>query len=200
MPLNNVPQAGQSLLQTRDAIANNFTTIDTAFTIDHVSYNNANQGKHNQITFPAHTGSLPFVAGEIGLFNQNQAPTGKPDIWLQRGVSAPYPMTGYDFTGSLNNTVGWSYLPSGLKIIWGRNTITAGGQRFIQFANAGLGGIATFPGFSSFVGCPTVTRFLPSVGTTSAFMVVQVLTLTDITVNSSDASNGVQFYWSVIGM
>jgi hypothetical protein len=125
MPLNDVPLATQTLGVTQPLIRGNFSTINTAFSIDHVSYLDANQGKHNQVTFPVHVGSVPAVgapiASEIYLFNQNAAPTNVSDIWLKRGSGTAYPIT-----GSQQADNGWTYLPSGILLKWGQSGDLAG--------------------------------------------------------------------------
>lgn len=119
MALSLVPQSTDTLASTQQPILQNFTTINAAFLVDHVEYALANQGKHNQITFPIHTGTIPANgapdANEIYLVNQNAAPTNIPDIWMQRGAGTPFPIT-----GSEESSPGWSYLPSGILLKWGQ--------------------------------------------------------------------------------
>lgn len=112
--LNIIPTAGQTLNQTRDPIRNNFTSLQNVFGVDHATYGSVNEGKHNQITFPAHVGAIGSTAGELYLFNQTAAPTNVPDIWLKRGAGTAFPMT-----GSGNAVNGWTYLPSGILLKWG---------------------------------------------------------------------------------
>lgn len=115
MALNNVPQAGQNLQETRDDIRNNFSTIDTAFSVNHVPYNSpSDQGKHQFVTFPQiASGSVPAAgAQELIVSNQTNADTGRTELYLKRNAGTPVPITaGVD--------TGWSYLPSGLLMKWG---------------------------------------------------------------------------------
>ena len=148
MALNNVPLSGQSLNVSRPLISQNFTTIDTAFSQDHVGYGSGTQGQHKQITFPSGlvTGQpFTYLAGQIGLQNLNQAPTSRPDLWMSRGAAAAFPITGYASVGS----TAWTYMPSGFKIIAGTNTTTSSRTKTIIYSDAGNGGIATFPGFTT---------------------------------------------------
>lgn len=123
-PISIVPQSGQTLAQTLLPIQQNFNTINLDFAVDHVGYGaSADEGKHNQVTFPIHLGSIAPLTTEIVLFNQNNSLTGISDIWMQRGTppasgSNPIPITGSLQNPSLTN--GWSYLPSGILIKWGR--------------------------------------------------------------------------------
>lgn len=123
-PISIVPQSGQTLAQTLIPIQQNFNTISLDFAIDHVGYGaSADEGKHNQVTFPIHTGAIAPLPTEIVLFNQNNALTGISDIWMQRGTAPISGINPVPITGSLQNPAlasGWSYLPSGILIKWGR--------------------------------------------------------------------------------
>lgn len=198
MSLNNVPQSGQTLGQTRVPINQNFSVIDTAFTVDHVSYNTAGQGKHNKVTFPLNPGAV-FAANEIGLFNQNAVPTNRPDVWMARGVAAAFPITGYDNGGS----VAWSYLPSGLKIIGGNNTTSAGtsGNRTIVFASTAGGGLDSFPGFNSFIMTIQVTRVDPSTPGGQNFVGIKSYNNAQcIFQNMNGSGTASNFLWLAIGL
>ena len=84
--LNNVPTPTQTLGQTNAPILSNFTTIDTGFSVDHITFGAAGVGFHKQVTFPDVTASVPsFLAGQMGLFNENAVPTSRNDIWMARG-------------------------------------------------------------------------------------------------------------------
>lgn len=65
-----IPNNGQSLLQTRDAIKNNFTTINTTIAVDHVAMNEANQGKHDQSTYVAQGSDPTTLAGEFAVYSK----------------------------------------------------------------------------------------------------------------------------------
>ena len=73
MALNLVPNAGQNLAITRDPIRNNFNTIDTAFSVNHVSYGLAGQGKHNFVSMPVQAAPPVTAAAEMALFVQDDA-------------------------------------------------------------------------------------------------------------------------------
>lgn len=194
MALNDTPQAGQSLNVTQNPIRQNFITIDTAFSVDHAAYGSANVGKHNKITFPLQGAAPAFVANEIGLFNQNAAPTNRPDIWMSRGVAAAIPITGY-VMGGTNLGNGWTYLPSGLLMAWGRSTTGAGNNVTITYANE----LTNFPGFTTANAFPQLTR-LSGAGTSTNFVTLTAYNQTTFQVYSSAAGTNVQFAWLVIGI
>jgi hypothetical protein len=192
MALSNVPLTGQNLNVTKVPINNNFSVIDTAFLQDHVDYNASGQGKHTRVTFVDNPGAT-FLTGEIGLFNKTDVPTNRPDIWLTRGTAAPYPMTGY-MLGGTNNGNGWSYLPSGLKMAWGRST-TGGGSSVTLTYTAEL---VNFPGFTTVNAFPIVSRIAS--GAATNFVSLTNYTQTTFQVTASAGGTGVQFAWFVIGI
>lgn len=207
MALNNVPVSGQDLNTTRPLINSNFSVIDTAFNQDHVDYNLGNQGKHEQTTYVPNITVKTFLANEIGLFNDTPASTGRPDIMLQRnvtGVGPLYPMTGYAFagTGAATGGIGWTYLPSGYKMMHGTVTTSAGGTAVITYA--GVNGIASFPGWTgdgsgNFVGTIQLTR-IDSSGTSNGFprLIAINPNLTSFTIQSSNNSQET-VTWFVLG-
>jgi len=67
---NNIPQATDDPSQSQSQILNNFTSIDTVNSVNHVAYNDANQGKHKFLQMPEQ-GSVPTTAAnEGGLFTK----------------------------------------------------------------------------------------------------------------------------------
>ena len=207
MALNNVPVSGQDLNTTRPLINSNFSLIDTAFQVDHVDYNIAGQGKHLKTTFVPNAVGKAFLLNEIGLFNDTPASTARPEIMLQRnatGVGPLYPMTGYAFAGTGANTggIGWTYLPSGYKMMHGTVTTSAGGTAVITYA--GVNGIASFPGFTgdgagNFVGTIQLTR-VDNSATSNGFprLLVMNPNLTSFTIQSSNNSQET-VTWFVLG-
>ncbi len=207
MALNNVPVSGQDLNTTRPLINSNFSVIDGAFTQDHVDYNIAGQGKHEQSTYVPNNTMKTFLVNEIGLFNNLSAASGNQEIFIQRnatGVGPLYPMTGYAFNGTGANTggIGWTYLPSGYKMMHGTVTTSAGGTAVITYA--GVNGIASFPGFTgdgggNFVGTIQLTR-VDNSGTSNGFPRILVMNpnLTSFTIQSSNNSQET-VTWFVLG-
>jgi len=195
----NIPQPGDLPSQSQDQILQNFQTLNTAFAQDHLAYNNPAQGQHKQITFPVGpvTGQpFTFLSGQIGLQNLNQAPTSVPDIWLSRGTAAAFPMTGFT-VGGTNAGNGWTYIPSGLLMAWGRSTTGAGTSVVITYSAE----LTNFPGFTTVNAFPQLTRIAP-VGGTSNFVILAAYDATTFTVASSLATGGtnIQFTWFVIGI
>lgn len=126
MSLNNVPLPGQSLAITRDPINNNFAVINTAFSVDHVSFNTANQGIHNQVTMPSLPAAPATAAAQLALFTQVSALTGISEMAFRRESNgAVIEMTAAD------GVAGWSRFPSGILMKWGQSN--ANGLATITF-------------------------------------------------------------------
>ncbi len=196
----NIPQPGDNPSQSQDQILQNFQTLNTAFSVNHVAFNNADQGKHNKISIPVNGGAAStFLVTEMGMQNRSAAPTSRPDIWLSRGTDAAYPMTGYQNGGTTVNN-GWTYLPSGLKMAWGVSTCVNAAVLTVVYAAQ----LTNFPGFTTFWSCPQTTRIrVAPPAQSGAFVMVQDnFSATQFSAFSSDpASTGnVEFAWTVIGL
>jgi len=201
--LNAVPQSNQSLQQTQAPILTNFSTIDSVFGVDHQIYGTTGAGKHNKITFPEQSSTPAFLAGEIGLYNKEYAPLSSLDLFITYPDGSTFPLTASDVTntGPFSGGNGWFYHPSKFLTTWGKAT-TTGGTVTITFASAPGGGIATFPGFQgdgsgNFVGFFNLIRMNASSPTTN-YPVLSAITLTTMTINSSDGNN-LTFMWNVTG-
>lgn len=200
--LTDVPFPSQTLGQTNSPIRTNFTTIDNGFKVDHVQFGAAGVGFHQKVTFPDSTPAPAFLAGQMGLFNQTAAPTTRPDIWMARGISAAFPITGYDNGAiSANTAVSWTYLPSGLKIIGGKSQTTAGtsGHKEITFTTSASGGLNSFPGFSSFIMFVGATRIDPS-APGQTFIAVKTFDLTKADFVNMNGGTASDFFWIAIGL
>lgn len=138
MALTILPNAGQDLLVTRDAIRNNFQTLDTAFNVNHVDYGNANQGKHNFVSMPYQATSPATAAGELAIYSQAGI------LYLQPASQiAGHQGTVIGGIGLQGN--GWAQLPSGTKFLWG-GTLTS--DVTYGYINYDIGNPAGFPGFT----------------------------------------------------
>lgn len=129
--LNNVPVTLQSLAASRDLINTNFSVIDTAFSVNHVQYNDGSggQGKHNLVTFTLQSAVPAIAINEMILFEKlpagPQPTTGVNELFLKRTTVAnsEIPITASVINGSFVNAgitqnFGWSYWPSGVLCKW----------------------------------------------------------------------------------
>ena len=138
MALNNVPVVGQTLFASRDLINQNFVVIDTAFAVNHVSYNDGsgNQGMHKFVQMPAAVPTIATAAGQIGLYAKNGSTSLQPELYFQRqGLAAN---SGYAITEGINLTLGFTTWPSGTIVKWGTAPVT--GLATVVTYNGGASG------------------------------------------------------------
>jgi hypothetical protein len=125
MALTVVPVPGQSLNSSRDLISGNFATIDTDFTVDHVSYRIPNEGKHKQTTYAQQTYTLPALGpSTVGLTDQiifardSIAVPGTPGLFIRKANTGPNDLPA-EFTYANTAVPGYTILPSGIWLAWG---------------------------------------------------------------------------------
>jgi hypothetical protein len=137
MALINVPNSGQTLGGTRASVNSNFSTINNAFSVDHVAMTAPGiaspQGFHMKVTLPVNP-SAPVIGTNNGIYNLQSSITGLNEIFMhfqkQTGT------LDIPITASIRSTVnvptpvstvgqGWCYLVSGLIMKWGTFITTA---------------------------------------------------------------------------
>lgn len=112
MALTILPNQGQNLLVTRDAIKNNFQTIQTAFLVNHGDYGSPSQGKHLVVTMPYQEPSPKTDAGEMALYTQGGT------LYLQTQSQIAGTL-GIPLSGAGTGGTSWTKLPSGIIMKWG---------------------------------------------------------------------------------
>lgn len=188
---NNIPQSTDLLSQSQSDILDNFAAIQTLVNVNHVDFASADQGKHKFVTFPVQAPAPVFNVGEVGLYNFLEPVSGINELYIVNSSGTTTPMTAFEIPSA---TEGWTFLPSGLLMVWGEATIVAGGIITVLYSSVG-----TFPGFVADSSSPQLTR-INNAATTAAFVVVGTSSTTQFTARSSDASNGVTFSWMTIGL
>jgi hypothetical protein len=199
MALNNVPLTGQSLGVTRVPINQNFSVIDTAFSVDHVDYNDPNQGKHNQVTMPVQASPPTTAGGEIALFSQTSALTAVPEMAWERQSNG----TVVEFTSAILAATGWSRIPSGLLLKWGTgNTVASpAGPTTITFPTG-----ANIPAFTTIFSIQITTAYTNTGDSPNGFVRLNnfVTPWTSFTVfgspRSSSGQSAIAFQYLAIGV
>lgn len=123
MSLNDVPQAAQTLAQTQNPIRQNFSAINTAFSVNHNEINGVGQGKHKFLQMPENAAPATAV-NEAGFYANVGATSAVTELYFRRennGTSIPATET-VEVTASN----GWTYLPSGVIMQWGTQIIDNG--------------------------------------------------------------------------
>ena len=196
-----LPNAGQSLGQTRADIRGNFNIIQDAFGRNHVSLNDGtpgNRGKHNFSEYVAQGSTPTITAGECATYGRNfggvtqltftHDATGNV-YQLTRAIPASVARfsTNTNYTGTQSG--GWTFLPGGMLFQYGSRT------------NPGTSGTITFP--TAFTGAPyslnlTLLRTSASNdGIIVDFNTIPTASGFDYKINISGADG---FYWMAIGV
>jgi hypothetical protein len=111
----NIPQPADQLKNSQPQILANFQEINTAFNVNHVGFNVADEGKHKFIQFPQQGGTIATGATEMSLLNLVGANSGVSELNYRRqnnGLTIP-------FTESFLGPSGWTFYPSGFTAKWG---------------------------------------------------------------------------------
>ena len=142
----NVPQSGQTLGNTQGPILTNFAVLNTSNNVNHEAFNSANQGKHKFLQMPEQAGSIGQVvpplppttaANEGGLYTKvgtNPAETNL--VFRAESDGFEYQMTHVIAASTAtfstntayvaNHTGGWTFLPGGLIMQYGRRSSVSG--------------------------------------------------------------------------
>lgn len=185
-----IPQPGQSLGQTQAAVNNNFTNYFNAFSVNHVQPNGDGtypQGKHKFSEYVVQAMSPATSNAEVAEYSR--AISGVAQLFLQKANqlagASDIQMSRVD-TGALSANPGYSFLPGGTMIQWGRDA----------FTGTALAKTVTFP-----------IPFTANIFTVYAFPVGfnnifhgDSETLTDVIISrNTGTGSGQNFWWLAIG-
>ncbi len=132
MPLSDVPLATQTLSVSQNPIRQNFIDIAAQFAIDHVPFNTAGNGFHNQVTFPRQAGDSPTAGNNVALYSKLNVAGTESALFFRKQTNGVI----YDFTSSTQAATGYTRLPSGILIVWstvGSNAPFTNGLRTYNF-------------------------------------------------------------------
>lgn len=136
---NDTPLAGESKSYSQPLIRENFTSIETAWNVNHVAIDDATDyGKHNHISLPEQGAAPSTAANEAAIYARVGALSSVTELCFRRESDGSI----IEFTGGTLAEPGWTRLPSGLLIKWGITSAT--GYTTITFPVAG-----TIPAFTS---------------------------------------------------
>lgn len=190
----NVPQATDLISVSQGDLLTNFQQIGTVFDVDHVALDNAtsaNRGKHDKSTYVEQASDPTTSANEVAVYSKDNG-SGASDLYLRRESNGNViRMSSGTPTASQN---GYSFLPGGILIQWGRSTIA--GSASTQ--------AITFPtAFSGTAYVVDVTPYAsPITGSSPREIGASSITSTGFTAESFNGSvpgGGVPFGWIAIG-
>lgn len=200
--LPTIPQATDQLSISQANLLNNFVILGAIAGNSNASSASINTSGTNSgfnwIYLPNNSATPPtgssFPSGQVALYGSANGTTGHNELYINKTIAGPtivqIPATAY----FANSTSGWTYLPSGVLMIWGFGTIVSGGTLTVNYSS-----VTGFPGFSTGA-TPTVTRYRASVPPADAFVVVSAYSTSSFTVQSSTGNNSVSFLWTAIGI
>lgn len=188
---SNIPQPTDNPSSSQDQILQNFQSISTLVAVNHVQFNDADEGKHKFLQMPEEAAAPATAANEAAIFSQESSLTGSTELVFRRESNGSQ----VEFTGFQGATNGWTRLPSGILLKWG--TGTGSGISSTNFPVAG-----TIPVFSA------VYNGLVSVedtsGTPNTFATLRSISTTAITIfgssRTSTSSASTTFRYLVIGI
>lgn len=199
-----IPQATDQLSVSQGNILNNFTILGAIAGNANTSSASLNSTSGFNWVYLATQGATPpagaaFAAGTLALYSAPLAATGFNEIYINKTITGPtviqVPMTAFR-QGGTNAANGWCYLPSGLKMAWGRATLAAPGVFTVNYGTE----LTSFPGFTTQTSPPLLTR-ISSGSTVAHYPFLQSFTTTQFVARTDVALTGTaDFSWSVIGL
>ena len=185
-----IPQPTDDPSQSQGQILGNFQGINTLVNVNHVDFDEADEGKHKFLQMPEQAAAPATAANEAGLFAQESSLTAVTELVFRRESSG----TEIEFTGLLANTNGWTRLPSGILLKWGSGS--GSGAVTVVFPTG-----ATIPAFSNVFSAQVSVE--DSSGTPNTFATFQSMTTLQLVAFSSGrittAAANASFRYLVIG-
>lgn len=150
----NIPQSTDTLNVSQGDIQANFQAIYDLIGVNHANFDTSMSllGKHNFVSFPNQAAMPAFLTGEEGLYNFIYPKTAVNELYVHK-QTAGAGLVEVPMTASILSTTaspsgnGWTYLPSGILMIWFRATASSAGYLTIDIPSA-------YPSF------PVITKIL----------------------------------------
>ncbi len=196
MPYDNtIPKATDAISASQQQMLDNFAAIQALFEVNHVNFNQANQGKHKWVTFPIQNANPVTIAGEVAQFSKVSTYTGTPELCVRRQNNGPV----IEMTSALTASPGWAFTSSGILLKWGTGLTVAGdfpGGTTLAFPVA-----ATIPVFGT-----VLSAYVTTSGAAGAdiFAMLRAFTNVDITVlgvqRTANVGAAVNYQYLVMGL
>lgn len=197
----NIPTNLQSLGETQAGILTNFANINTAFSANHSPLTTDTTGKHEFLQMPVQASDPAVAASEGGLFVKDDSAaiaqlyirgedTGSTYqlTKMASGVDANIATFGTNTAYVANHTGGWTFLPGGLILMYGRRT---------SLATDSLNTI-TFP-----FAFPTAVFSVVPVGVSSGnntnTTLIRTVTTSNFSIRNTSSGDLTSLYWQAIG-
>lgn len=189
--LPNIPQPTDQLSISQGNILNNFTILGAiAGNTNASSASINNTSGFNWLYLPPQGATPPagaaFTAGNIGLYSATNSVTSINELYINKTnqvtvVQVPATASVLSTTSAPgNNSSGWSYLPSGVILKWGKFA-TVPGSNTVSFPVA-----ATIPVFTE---CFQVIISTTGIAAADVFVTLNSFTATTMTVYSTNRTS-----------
>lgn len=200
---NQIPRATDQLNDSQLDLLNNFIAIQQLVDVNHINFNlGIESGKHKQVTLPVNVAPTPTLANEVNVFSQTSAlsslfPANTAALFWQTTNGGPVVnMT----SGAIQvgpPITGFTFLPSGLLVKFGKVVLTVGLSQVITYPVAA----GTIPVFTSNPYSIQVTNF--SLAVNPRVVNLNLLSTTSFTVSVFDlagAPAGSELFYVAIGV
>lgn len=192
---NAIPQPTDRISNSQSQLLENFSQIETVFSLNHVNFNNGgDSGKHSYVEFKEQAIDPAVVVDQWTMYSKDDGTNNQ--IYLRSpsnytgtiGAGTVFPFTTFD--GSAN---GWTRLPSGLVMKWG--TGSANGSLVVNMSQG-----PAFAATPLFISVTPLTGINP----VNVAITVTALAATNFTVFGSQrtttTATSVPFYYLAIGI
>ena len=192
---NNVPQGPNRIPATQKPINNNFKAINEILNVDHVGFNDANQGKHKHLTLPFQ-GSVPVTtSNQMSIYSASTSDGNGSEIFFTYPTATTgTPLTGLG-NGALPAAEGWCYLAGSVLMKWGNATGITTDANIITFPVAV--GVPVFTSVFIAQFTPSANYTIPAAGSIGPY--VTSVTTTSFTLNAPTTISS-SVYWYAIGV
>jgi hypothetical protein len=118
----NIPQPTDQISDSQSDLLNNFGSINTFVNVNHVAFDDPNQGKHFFVEMPQQAGAPNTALGEVGLYCLASAYGANAPTLVYRQENKG---TQIEIASANLAATGWTFLPSGLLVKWSSGNAVA---------------------------------------------------------------------------
>lgn len=192
---NNIPQGPNRIPATQKPINSNFQAINEILNVNHVGFNDANQGKHKYLTLPFQLSVPVTTSNQMSIYSATSTDGNSSEIFFTYpAATTGTPLTGLGH-GSLPSAEGWCYLAGSVLMKWGNATGITTGANVITFPVVVGTPVFTSTFIAQFV--PSVNYTIPAVGSAGPY--ITNITTTGFTLNAPTTISS-SIYWYAIGV
>lgn len=178
---SDIPQSTDDPSQSQSQILANFQALNTFLSVNHVSLNDGNQGKHSFLQLPEQSSAPTTAANEGGLYTKEVS--GSTQLFFREESSGSERQLTSAFSAATNGTL---TIPGGLLIQWGFSSGIGDGSQ-VNF-NTSFGSTAY-----------NVQCTLVRADSNSRYVYVTSSSVTSSKFNITSNSADTDMYWWAIG-